>query len=296
MKKILLSLAFLSALSPLSPARAQTALEIVTGFETQKIAALQSYLADHPEAPDKDQALAMLVGAHMVIGKPEPIPDLLLQRYDAQPKGLDANLQVIVQEIARPLIEASIVSNQRDKAKAFITRVKTDLADHPQSPQIGQFLDQVGGDLYLPGVGDEMKIAFTDLKGVEVDLEKMKDKVILVDFWATWCGPCIKAMPDVLAAVEAFPEGTVAFRAVNQAESAPIVSGFLEARKWESEPVVLDFNMKVSRAYQVEGIPHTVVIDPAGKIAWVHTGYSPDLKRELFEAIAGILSRGGPAR
>ena len=48
--------------------------------------------------------------------------------------------------------------------------------------------------------------------------------------------------------------------------------------------------MKVSRAYQVEAIPHTVVIDPKGKIAWVHTGYSPDLKKELFDAIAKVLS------
>lgn len=55
---------------------------------------------------------------------------------------------------------------------------------------MGQFLDQLGGELYLPGVGDEMKIAFTDLKGTEIDLAKMQDKrVILVDFWATWVWP-----------------------------------------------------------------------------------------------------------
>ena len=43
--------------------------------------------------------------------------------------------------------------------------------------------------------------------------------------------------------------------------------------------------------YEVEGIPHTVVIDPEGKIAWVHSGFSPDLKQKLFEAIAAVLSR-----
>ncbi len=288
MKKILLSLAFLSALSPLSPARAQTALEIVTGFETQKIAALQSYLADHPEAPDKDQALAMLVGAHMVIGKPEPIPDLLLQRYDAQPKGLDANLQVIVQEIARPLIEASIVSNQRDKAKAFITRVKTDLADHPQSPQIGQFLDQVGGDLYLPGVGDEMKIAFTDLNGVEVDLEKMKDKVILVDFWATWCGPCVAEMPNVIAAYEKYKDKGFEIVGISLDDDKAAVEKFIADHKmaWPQYFDGKGWENELAQHFGIRSIPATFLVGKGGKIVASNLR-GPALEAGIEEALAG---------
>jgi peroxiredoxin len=49
--------------------------------------------------------------------------------------------------------------------------------------------------------------------------------------------------------------------------------------------------MKVGNSYGVEGIPHTVVIDAEGKIAWVHSGFSPDLKQKLFEAVAKVLSR-----
>jgi thiol-disulfide isomerase/thioredoxin len=118
-----------------------------------------------------------------------------------------------------------------------------------------------------------------------------RGKVVVLDFWATWCGPCIKAMPEVKDAVAAFPPGVVTLMTVNQGETPPLITPFLEAREWEDTPVALDFNMKVGNSYGVEGIPHTVVIDAEGKIAWVHSGFSPDLKQKLFEAVAKVLSR-----
>jgi thiol-disulfide isomerase/thioredoxin len=118
-----------------------------------------------------------------------------------------------------------------------------------------------------------------------------RGKVVVLDFWATWCGPCIKAMPEVKDAVAAFPPGVVTLMTVNQGETPPLITPFLEAREWADTPVALDFNMKVGNSYGVEGIPHTVVIDAEGKIAWVHSGFSPDLKQKLFEAVAKVLSR-----
>ncbi len=135
------------------------------------------------------------------------------------------------------------------------------------------------------------EIELTMLDESKFSLKAQKGKIVVLDFWATWCGPCIKAMPDVKKAVAAFPVEAVTFCAVNQAESPPIINGFLKNRKWEDTPVALDFTMKVSNAYQVKGIPHTVVIDPNGKIAWVHSGYSETLKTDLFEAIAAIMQK-----
>ena len=132
-------------------------------------------------------------------------------------------------------------------------------------------------------------VKLTMLDDSKFDLEEHEGKVVVLDFWATWCGPCIKAMPDVLTAVNAFPEGAVVFRAVNQAETPAIISRFLENRNWEDTPVALDFDMKVSNAYGVEGIPHTVVIDPSGNVSWVHSGYTDELKESLFQAIAAAL-------
>ncbi len=122
-------------------------------------------------------------------------------------------------------------------------------------------------------------------------LSKHLGKVVVLDFWATWSGPCIKAMPEVMDAIQAFPEEAVTFLAINQGETPPLVSEFLEAREWQDTPVAIDFNLKVGQSYQVESLPYTVVIDPAGKIAWVHSGAAADIKEKLFGAIVRLLSR-----
>jgi thiol-disulfide isomerase/thioredoxin len=132
-------------------------------------------------------------------------------------------------------------------------------------------------------------IELSMLDDSKFNLKDHKGKVVVIDFWASWCGPCIKAMPEVRLAVDAFPPGLVSFCTINQAETLPIIRGFLEKRKWTDLPVALDFEMKTSRAYEVEGIPHTVVIGRDGKIAWTHSGFSSDLKEELFQAIVAAL-------
>jgi len=126
------------------------------------------------------------------------------------------------------------------------------------------------------------------LAGGEFDLAQEKGKVIVLDFWATWCGPCIKSLPDMISQMSAFDAKKVRFIGVNQAESKDAVTTFLATRGWQFE-VVLDASQRVGQSFGVEGIPHTVIIGPDGKVAYVKTGYEPDGAKQVAETVRKLL-------
>lgn len=285
MNQRILVAALLLACSP--ALRAETVLEIATGFDHQKIAALEAYLKENPGAEDRDQAYSILVGARLGLGEFEAVPDLLLQQYEIQNKAAGADLQKIFGEIVQPMIKSSVVSDQRDKAKALITKMKTDFAAHPQSDQILAALDQLGGELYLPGVGDEMKIAFTDIKGVEVDLEKMKDKVILVDFWATWCGPCVAEMPNVIAAYETYHEKGFEVVGISLDQDKSALEAFITDKKmpWPQYFDGKGWENELAQHFGISGIPATFLVGKGGKIVASNL-HGPELEAAIEKALA----------
>jgi thiol-disulfide isomerase/thioredoxin len=124
----------------------------------------------------------------------------------------------------------------------------------------------------------------------DFDLAQEKGKVIVLDFWATWCGPCIKSLPQLIDAMSAFDPKQVRFIGVNQAEDKEAVKTFLTTRGWKFE-VALDANQRVGQSFGVEGIPHTVVIGPDGKVAYVKTGYEADGAKQVAEAVKKLLKK-----
>jgi thiol-disulfide isomerase/thioredoxin len=127
------------------------------------------------------------------------------------------------------------------------------------------------------------------LEGGEFELAKQKGQVVVLDFWATWCGPCIKSLPGLIEAMSSFPADQVKLIGVNQGEPAEQVKRFLDTRGWKLT-VAMDAGQTVGRQYGVEGIPHTVIVGPDGKIAWQKTGYSPEAAKETADAVKRLLT------
>jgi peroxiredoxin len=104
----------------------------------------------------------------------------------------------------------------------------------------------------------------TDLQGKSWSLSELRGKVVLVNFWATWCPPCRKEMPDLEALYNRFKSEGLMVLAISD-EDAAKVRPFIAERQ-VTYPILLDPGRKVNNLFQVEGIPKTFIYDRQGKL------------------------------
>ena len=108
------------------------------------------------------------------------------------------------------------------------------------------------------------QFALQDLSGKTWTFAELRGKVVLVNFWATWCPPCRKEMPDLETLYERFNSKGLVVLAISDEEAAK-VEPFIRERK-VSFPVLLDPGRKVNEMFVVEGIPKSFVYDREGKL------------------------------
>jgi peroxiredoxin len=127
------------------------------------------------------------------------------------------------------------------------------------------------------------------LDGGTASVAEQKNKnVVILDFWATWCGPCREAMPIINKVAKAFADKGVVFYAVNIDEEPEKIKEFLEAEKLELA-VALDKGGEVAQKYLANAIPQTVIIGKDGRVQVVHVGLSANLEETLTEELTALV-------
>lgn len=113
--------------------------------------------------------------------------------------------------------------------------------------------------------------ALQDLQGNTIQLSQLRGQVVLINFWATWCGPCRLEMPVIQDRFERYKDQGFTVLAVNFDEPEDLVKAFGEELSL-TFPLLLDPGGEVQQLYRVRGYPTTVMVDRDGMIRAVHIG------------------------
>lgn len=174
-------------------------------------------------------------------------------------------LQEVTTTLANALHEMPPAGKPGEPAYPYVELASLVRYEHmnadSDNPQYKQAMSKLEAEDAIRAKAD---FTLTDLQGKEWHLQDLHGKIVLVNFWATWCPPCRKEMPDLEALYEKYKEQGPVVLAISDEESAK-VSPFI-AEKKITYPVMLDPGSRVHELYEVEGIPKSFVYDRDGKL------------------------------
>jgi len=128
------------------------------------------------------------------------------------------------------------------------------------------------------------------IDGTPCQLKDYRGKVVIIDFWASWCGPCVRSMPLLLELSREYHDLGVELILINVEESEDRIRKFLE-RIEVTPTVAMDTDGSVSKQYAVSGIPQTVIVDRDGGIANILVGASEESEIKLRKTLDELTAR-----
>ena len=136
-------------------------------------------------------------------------------------------------------------------------------------------------------------LALKDLQGSPRQLSDYRGKVVVINFWATWCGPCVAEMPSLQKMRDRINEKSatpsVEILAVNLAESSTKVGEFVK-KLGVSFPVLLDRDEEAKDAWKIRFVPATFIVGPEGKVRYSYFGDADWASEEMVSRISALVT------
>jgi len=136
--------------------------------------------------------------------------------------------------------------------------------------------------------GPAPKFQLDSIAGKVVNLEQFKGQVVMINFWASWCGPCRTEMPILEKLHAKYKPMGFTMVGINVEPDPKLAVDWLKSTP-VSFPILLDTKSEVSKLYQVAGMPSTVIVDRKGNLRWLHRGYKPGDENEYLDQIRALV-------
>jgi len=124
--------------------------------------------------------------------------------------------------------------------------------------------------------------------GKPLALADFKGQIVLLNFWASWCGPCRQEMPILEQLNRQYHAKGVTLLGINVEPDSAAAVDWLKATP-VTFPILFDTDSKVSSLYEVAGMPNTVIIDRKGQVRYIHRGYSAGAENDYLNQIRMLI-------
>ena len=151
--------------------------------------------------------------------------------------------------------------------------------------------------LALPAAAQQLKpfsgatppLELSTVDGKPLRLEDYRGRVVLVNFWATWCAPCLEEMPSIERLRRSLDARRFAVLAVNVGEGPAKAGAFAEKMQLGGFQIALDRDLKTSKAWGARVLPASFVVDPGGKVRYSYYGAIDWSRPDVRAAIARLI-------
>ncbi len=112
------------------------------------------------------------------------------------------------------------------------------------------------------------RLEFASLSGEQINLANLKGKAVLIDFWATWCGPCLRAMPDLIETYKEYHDQGFEIIGISLDKDQTQLEQYMQEKgiTWQQYYDGLGWGNKMAKRFGVRGIPHIVLVDKNGAV------------------------------